>query len=217
MKKKIISGLACVSICAAAATAASCQEMNMHGNRSAARCEAVKGLYTLDGENRITVTRVIGTYGRTAEEGYRAAMELVAGGLPDAIYNIISDDSQTLAFNAEGYYDAFYQRKPGSRSGLGCHVDSRLRIESRDGRLRATVTVLRYRNDAVDVDARTVYPFLDRNGRDRNITGVMYIAEPVTVPRSHASRYFNAAVTAADDLLEYIGNRLAPADNDNEW
>ena len=59
-----------------------------------------------------------------------SATELVSGGLPDAMYNIISDDSQTLAFNAEGYYDAFYQRKPGSRSGLGCHVDSRLRIDS---------------------------------------------------------------------------------------
>lgn len=193
------------------------QELSNGRGHCAARCEAVEGMYSLDSEGRITISRIIGTYGLSAEEGYSVVKNLIEGNLISAEYGIVADDASECRFTAEGYYDAFYRRKPGAASGLGCHVDSRLCLESRNGRIKVTITVLNYRNDAINVDARTVWPFCKKDNRNRNITGVYSVAEPITVPKSHASRYFNAAVTDADALLTEIERAFSRKRTENDW
>lgn len=185
--------------------------------RNAARIKSVEGMYSIGDEGRITISRIIGTYDLSAEESYNAVKKLIEGNLINANYGIVADEASNFRFAAEGYYDAFYQRKPGAMSGLGCHVDSRLRLEAKDNRIRITITILNYRNDAINVDARTIWPFNQKDKRDRNITGLYYVSEPVTVPKYHASRYFNAAVKDGNALLTEIENKLNQEKKDNEW
>lgn len=199
------------------AITACAQDMPYGRGRAASRCNAVEGMYSLDNEGRIVISRVMTTFGMSAEEGYRTVRNIIEGNLIGAEYSITADNPSGCAFTAEGHYDAFYQRKPGVSSGLGCHVDSRLGMEARDGRIKVTITVLNYRNDAINVDARTVYPFSEKDKRNRNITGVYSIADPVTVPRSHASKYFNAAVTDADALLKEIEGKFGQKQNEEDW
>lgn len=187
------------------------------GGRCSARIKDVDGMYSLDNEGRLTISRIIGTFDLSAKESYDKVKEFIEGNHADFKYEILFEDTVGHNFTAEGYYDAFYQRKPEAVSGLGCHVDSRLRMEAKDGRIRVTVTVLNYRNDAINVDPRTIWPFNSKDKKNRNITGIYYVSEPTTVPKSHASRYFNAAVIEANSLLTDIEKELGQKRTDSDW
>lgn len=182
-------------------------------SRSERRIQEVEGLYTLE-SGKVTMTRIIEVPGKSVGEIFSLIETTLRLDNIGARYYILSDDNLKTAMVAEGYYQAFYKRKPRSRTGQTTQVENTLHIYIQDGRMQIVMTLDNYVNDLIGtVAVSSIYPINDKTTSNRMIVGNRYTEQP-SILKADASKYFNAAISTGTEVLKNIETQIKK-DNSN--
>ena len=180
------------------------------------RIESVKNLYTLE-NNCVTLRKIIDMPKLSANEIFPLIQLILVDKDLNATYEIVSADEATKTIVAKGSYSAYYKRRARSRTGLGAYIENSIKISVKDEKCRLIMTLVSYKNDAIHVDVSSVYPISDKLKR-MTIAGNRMMRDPATrvITSFEASKYFHAAVTTGNELLDTI-EELSKPNNDDDW
>jgi len=185
------------------------------GQKPDERCEAVKDLYSInESDGKITLSRIMNVSGKSAWDIYILMETILKTEALNAYYEITAKEAVNHTIHARGAYNAYYKKKKSSKLGIGCMVYNNLQIEVKDEKVKVTMTLNRYRNDIINADITSVYPFNNKENLTKLTGGIIYAPETSSISKTHASKYFNAAVTTGNELLDSIERKLSEKNAD---
>jgi len=180
------------------------------GQKADERCQAVKNLYSIsENDGKVTLSRIINVSGKSAWDIYILMETLLKTEALNAYYEITAKEAVNHTIHARGAYNAFYKKKKSSKVGIGCMVYNNLQIEVKDEKMKITMTLNRYINDAINTDITSVYPFNNKENLNNLTGGITYVTETNSISKTHASKYFYAAVVTGNELLDSIERKIA--------
>ena len=180
------------------------------GQKPDERCQAVKDLYSInESSGKVTLSRIINVSGKSAWDIYILMETLLKTEALNAYYEITAKEAVNHTIHARGAYNAYYKKNKSSKLGIGCMVYNNLQIEVKDEKVKVTMTLNRYRNDLINANVTSVYPFNNKENLNKLTGGMIYATEANSISKIHASKYFNAAVTTGNELLDSIERKLS--------